>query len=314
MKKLVSPIKRQIVNELHKSARVNFERRRVLVKGLDDLFQADLVEMIPYAKQNKGYRYILVVIDVFSKYVWAEAVKNKTSQNIVKAMKKIFSESKRIPKNMQTDHGKEFYNHEFQNLMEKLKINHYSTYSSKKACVVERVNRTLKSIMWKEFSLQGSYKWLTLLPQVVDQYNNTKHHTTGKKPIDINKQNEKEILNSAYNRIKTIDLSNAVFNVGDHVRISKHRSVFDKGYTPNWTNEIFTVIEVKLTNPITYMIADAAGQPIKGAFYKYELQKVKYSNYYLVERVLRKKGNKAYVKWLGFPATQNSWINKNDVV
>ncbi|KAF2885806.1 hypothetical protein ILUMI_20367, partial [Ignelater luminosus] len=270
--------------ELHKPARVNFKRRHVIVKSLDDLHQIDLVEMLPYYRENKGYRYILVVIDVFSKYVWAEPVKRKTSKDIVNAMIKVFSKGRRIPTHIQSDQGKEFFNKDFQNLMKQYNINHYSTYSNKKASVVERVNRTLKAIMWFRFSLQGSYKWITLLPQIVEKYNNSKHRTIGRKPVEFTKDNEKEVLKYAYNHIKMVDLKSARFKVGDHVRISKHRSVFDKGYTPNWSNEIFTVYKVQLTNPITYLLKDASEQPVKGGFYDLELQLAKYPDIYLVEQ------------------------------
>ncbi|XP_018574522.1 uncharacterized protein LOC108913452 [Anoplophora glabripennis] len=133
----MSNIKEVVVNELHKPARKNF-RRHVLVRGLNDLIQADLVETIPYPKVNKGYRYILVVINVFSKFVWAEPVNRKTAKEVSNAMAKILSQMKYMPHNCQTDLGKKFYNKEFKNLMTQFKINHYSTYSNLKASVVER--------------------------------------------------------------------------------------------------------------------------------------------------------------------------------
>lgn len=309
----MSKIKRHIVEELHKQSRVNFKRRRVIVKGLDDLFQADLVEMIPYARENKGYRYILVVIDVFSKYVWAEAVKNKTGEEVSKAMKKIFNTNNRIPKNLQTDMGKEFYNKTFQELMKKNQVNHYSTFSNKKASIVERVNRTLKSIMWREFSFQGNYKWLNILPKIVEKYNNKKHSTIKMKPINVNKKNEKSLLNSVYNHIKIVEKLAPKFKVGDYVRISKYRAEFQKGYTPNWSNEIFKINKIKLTNPVTYILVDQTDQPIQGGFYTQELQKVKYPDIYLVEKVLKRKGDMVYVRWLGFDSSHNSWIHKKNV-
>ena len=177
-------VKRKIAEELHKPARIHFKRRRVIVKGINDLYQADLVEMIPYAGQNGGNRCILVVIDVFSKYAWAVPVKTKSAKDVTKAMKTILKDGN-VPKNLQTDNGKEFYNKEFKSLMSNLKINHYSTFSSLKASVVERLNRTLKGLMWKEFSIQGSFKWLKLLPEVLLRYNSRKHSTIGMKPIEV---------------------------------------------------------------------------------------------------------------------------------
>lgn len=307
-------VKEDVVAELHKPARKNFTRRRVIIKGLHDLFQADLVEMIPYAKANKGFRYILVVINAFSKYVWAYPVKRKTGQAVADAMKKVLSSTKTSPKNLQTDMGKEFYNKEFQNLMKKFGINHYSSYSNLKSSIVERCNRTLKNMMWKQFSLQGTYKWLDLLPQIVKKYNSTKHSTIGMKPEDVNTKNSDQILKTVYNHIKTVDPKKPKFFVGDHVRVSKHRAAFAKGYTPNWSNEIFKIAKVRLTNPTSYILKDTGHQEIKGAFYELELQKTKHPDTYLVEKVIRKKGNQLLVKWLGFDKTHNSWISKNDIV
>lgn len=307
-------VKEQVIEELHRPARINFVRRRVITKGIDDLYQADLVEMINYAKENKGFRYILVVIDVFSKFVWAVPVKRKTGEDVTKAMESILVKSKRIPVHLQTDMGKEFYNKTFQDLLKEYNINHYSVYSNKKAAVVERVNRTLKSLMWKKFSFQGSYKWLNLLPQIVKQYNNTRHRTTGMKPTEVKTKHEQKLLNTVYSKIKAVNLKTQKFFVGDNVRISKHREAFTKGYTPNWSNEIFTVREVQFTNPLTYTLRDSTGKDILGGFYGEELQSVKHPDIYLVEKVLKRNKDMVYVKWLGMDKTHNSWINKRNVV
>jgi hypothetical protein len=228
----------QVVDEIHKQARINFPRRRVIVKSLNDLFQADLVEMIPYSGENNGFKYILVVINCFSKFVWAFPLKTKTGYEVVENMEKVFKQQQ--PKNLQTDMGKEFFNKTFQLLMKKYNINHYNTYSEKKASIVERVNRTLKNLMWKEFNYHAHYRWINLLDNIVQKYNNSKHRTIGMKPSEVKKKHEKKLLNTVYNRIKIVNLSSK-FHVGDHVRISKTRGVFDKKYMPNWSTEIFTI-------------------------------------------------------------------------
>lgn len=307
-------IKQQIVEELHRPARKNFTRRRVILKGLNDLYQADLVEMIPYSKVNKGYRYILVIINAFSKFVWAYPIKRKSGEEVSEAMKKLFSNKKNIPKNLQTDMGKEFYNKSFQHLMQVFNVNHYSTYSSTKSSIVERCNRTLKNMMWKQFSLQGTYKWLDYLPKLVKKYNSTSHRTTGFRPIDVNKKNEQQLLTSVYSHTKTIDPKRSKLKVGDYVRVSKYREAFVKGYTPNWSNELFKITKVQWTNPATYVLEDQNKQEIKGGFYQHELQKTKHPDVYLVEKVLRTKGDQVLVKWLGFDNTHNSWISKTNVV
>lgn len=309
-KNLNSEAKRQVVEEIHKPARINFKRRRVILKSLNDLIQADLVEMLPYVKENKGYKYILVVINCFSKFVWAFPLKNKSAQEVTENMEKVFKVEK--IHNLQTDMGREFFNNEFKKLLNKYKVHHYNTFSEKKASIVERVNRTLKNMMWKEFSFQGSYKWLDLLPKIVKKYNNTKHRTIKMKPVDVTKKNEKMLLETVYSHIKMTD-KKLRFKIGDKVRISKLRGVFDKKYMPNWSTEIFTVRKVNLTNPVTYLLQDENQKQILGGFYEQQLQKVKYSDVYLVEKVLKRNKNKILVKWLGFSDKHNSWINKNNV-
>lgn len=309
-------IKQQVVEELHRSVRSNFRRRRVHIKGLKDLFQADLVEMIPYAKSNRGYRYILVVINAFSKFVWMVPVKRKTGELVTAAIESILKKLKWSPKNLQTDLGKEFYNRPFQQLMTKYRINHYSVYSTKKASIVERVNRTLKAIMWKRFSFQGSYKWLDWLPEVAREYNNRVHTTIGMKPADVTKKDEKRLLTTVYRpqNIKAVKLTTQKFTIGDPVRISKYRQQFFKGYTPNWSNEVFRIREVKLGDPITYLLRDSKGEDILGGFYREELQKVAHPDVYLVERILRRKKDKVLVKWLGMDSSHSSWIDRRNVV
>lgn len=151
------------------------------MKGIDETFQADLIEFIPHAKENQNYKYALVVIDNFSKYLWTRALKTKQCVEVTKAMESIFNEDKRIPKNLQTDLGLEFYGSKFQELMRRYKINHYSTYNITKAAIVERVNRTIKTMLWKHFAMQGNYKWLKALSLITAQYNEKKHRTIQQK-------------------------------------------------------------------------------------------------------------------------------------
>lgn len=311
----MTSIKRDLINEIHAPVRRNFPRRKVIIKGLQDLFQADLVEMIPYSTENKGYKYILVVINTFSKFAWTKPLKTKTGSEVSEQMNKIFLEKKQnIPKNLQTDMGKEFYSAPFQSLMKRYGINHYSTYSNLKSSIVERLNRTLKERIWKEFSMHGNYRWLDLLSEVVKTYNNTVHTTTGFKPVKVNQKNAKTILNTAYNYFKVMDPKPVKFKVGDKVRISKYRQAFAKNYTPNWSNEIFTISTIQNTFPRTYQLQDSLGENILGGFYENELHMVKHPDVFLVEKVIKRKGNKVFVKWLGLSDVHNSWINKNNVL
>lgn len=297
--------KRGIVEELHKQARKRFPRRRVYVKSIDDLWQIDLVDMQKYAKFNKGQKYILTVIDVLSKFAWAVPVRDKSGKAVTAAMKRVLTS--RIPKNIQCDRGNEFYNKDFTALMNSYDINLYSTFSPLKASVVERFNRTIKVWMHKEFSVQGDYKWLDLLPTLLLKYNNRVHRTIGMKPIKVRAHHSK-MLAEKLNTPPPNASRKVSFKKGDIVRISKYKTLFEKGYTPSWTTELFTVNKVKRTVPSMYLLHDSADQPISGLFYAQELQKTDYPNTYLVERVLRRKGKRVYVKWLGFDNRHNSWI------
>lgn len=313
--------KLDVVQELHRGVRKNFVRRNYEMRGINDTFQADLVEMIPYERQNKGYRYILMVIDVFSKRAWAKELKNKTGEEVTNAMTSIFDEyPNHIPRNLHTDQGKEFYNRHFQDLMKKHKINHYSTYSTMKASIVERLNRTILNKLWRQFSLQGSHNWLSNLKRVMDEYNTSHHRTIHMKPIDVTAANEKNLLKNVYNQnenafiLHKLNNRKSKFKVNDYVRISRYKALFEKGYTPNWSTEIFQISKILPTKPITYLLIDSNKDKIKGCFYKYELQKVKNPDIYLIEKVIRRKGNKSFVKWLGLDNTHNSWIENENVL
>lgn len=306
--------KQQVVNEIHKNARINFPRRSVQQRGIDDLWQADLVDMQFAFKINKNFKFIIIVIDVFSKYAWASPLKTKTKEEVSNVFETILKQARRIPKNLQTDLGTEFYNSCFKKVCQKYGINHYSTFSTKKASIAERFIRTLKSDLFKTFSYNGNYRWIGhTLNCVMHNYNHKYHRTIGIAPANVNKDIESSLL-LTYRKKNTCTSKKNKFNVGDYVRISKYKGTFEKGYTPNWSTEIFHITKIRNTCPETYLIEDSRKQPIAGGFYAYELQKTMHSDVYLVEKVLKKKDNKVFVKWLGLPSSENIWIDKTNVL
>lgn len=302
--------KLQVVKEIHRDARKHFIHRRSVMRGIADTLQADLIEMPP----DRMMKYCLTVIDTFSKKAYAHPLKTKTGRDVTKAMKSVLDSINRHVKNLHVDMGREFYNAEMSKLLEQRRVNRYSTFTTKKAAIIERFNRTLKKKLYQQFSLNGNYKWVDILPDLIREYNTTRHRTINMPPNDVDSDNEQELLDTVYNYKRIIKPNIVKFKIGDKVRLSKYKHVFEKGYLPSWTTEIFTISKIQYTDPITYLLVDWEGTEIRGSVYAEEMQKVKHPDIYLVEKILRKKNGKVYVKWLGFDNRFNSWIDENDVL
>ena len=302
---------------LHKPVRRHYKRNRVIVGGMDELWQMDLADMQTMAAENDGYRYLLVCIDVFSKYLWVIPLKTKTGPALVTAFKKIL-ESGRKPEKIQTDQGTEFFNKHFKALMKKEEIQLYNTYNETKASVVERVIRTLKTRMWRYFTAKKTMRNIEVLQDLVDSYNKSKHRSIQKKPMNVTQKNEREVWHALYGEREKEGPVNYKFEVGDQVRISKMKRTFEKGYLPNFSKEIFTVSQQIPRHPPVYKLKDYDQEELSGTFYNEELQKViKEDDVYEVEKVLKTRGKgktkEVFVKWLGYPTKFNSWIPASEV-
>ena len=309
-------LEQQDIYSRHLPLRKKFPTRKVIVNGIDDQFQADLVEMIPYAKENDGFKYLLTCIDCFSKFSWAIPLKNKSSDEIIRAFEIIFKE--REPVKLQTDHGKEFENKKFQNYLKKHNVHWFATNSNFKASIVERFNRTLKEKMWKYFDEVGNKRWIDVINDLVYNYNNSYHTSIKMKPVDASKKkNEAQVRENLYGDIK-LNLKPPKFKVGDKVRISKWKNIFAKSYVGNYTTELFTISKVLYTDPITYKVKDWNDEEIEGTFYEQELVKYnKQDEDYEVEKILKtrtKNGKKElFVKWKSYGPEFNSWISAENL-
>ena len=304
-----------LADELHKPIRRKFKTRRVIANHIDEIWCSDIVEMQKFSRWNAGYRYLLMVLDVFSKYGWIIPLKDKKGETVAQAFKTIFKEGRK-PQYIWTDKGKEYYNKHVKELLDKNKITLYSTENEEKSSVCERWNRTIKTKMWKQFTVQGNTQYLDMLPKLVKQYNNTRHSSIKMTPTEASKKkNEGTVYFNLYGDMET-SRQKPKFKVGEKVRISKYkRNVFDKGYTANWTEEVFTVDKIQYTNPITYRLKDLSGEEISGSFYEQEMQKV-VQDVYRIEKVIRRdaRKGKALVKWSGYPEKFNSWVDINDLM
>ena len=217
-------------------------------------------------RKNKGIKYLLCAIDLYSKYAFVIPLKDKKGISIVNAFNKIIKQSNRKPSKIWVDQGGEFYNNVFEKWLSDNNIIMYSTYNEGKSVVVERFIRTLKNKLYKHITATGKKVYYDVLDDVINKYNNTKHSTIKMKPIDV-KDNNKRVYIYEHNE------KDSTFKVGDRVRISKFKNIFAKRYAPNWSSLIFIVDKVNDTIPYTYNLKDLNDEEIIGSFYDRELQK-----------------------------------------
>ena len=216
-----------------------------------------------------------MVLDLFSKYDWIVPLKDKKGETVTEAFKTIFKEGRK-PQYLWTDEGKEYYNKNMKELLEKNGITLYSTENEEKSSLCERRNCTIKTKMWKQFTVKGNTIYLDILTKILSQYNNTKHSAIKMPPVEVSKKkNQSTLYFNLYGDMEQLS-AKPKFRVGDKVRISKYkRKVFDKGYTRNWTEEIFLFDKIQSANPITYRLKDLKNEEIQGSFYEPELLSAK---------------------------------------
>jgi hypothetical protein len=292
-----------LIFELFKPSRKKYPTRRFQHRGIDDTWQIDIYvfyrpkgksedpsytlrsktlkskesktkpnDFNKFKKINKGFIYILVAEDTFSKFVWVEPLKTKSGLEVANAFLKIIQQAIKDkhnpPKNLHADRGKEFYNKNMRIVLNKYNINLYSTGTKNKAFFVERFNYTLGN-KFKPI-LYDSFDWLSLLPKIIKSYNNSYHTTIKMKPKDVNKENERQLLETVY--MITLTNKKAKFEVGDRIRLSTMVDIFRNKLKTNWTEEIFTVVEKRVYNVWIYFVSDLNGEKIKEGIYEAEMQ------------------------------------------
>lgn len=305
---------------LHRRPTRRFKRRKVIVSGPHAQWQADLVDVSSHAKENKNYRFILTVIDVFRRFAYARPLHSKEGVNIVEAFKSIAKSGAILPKKLQTDKGSEFRNKHFREWCEKNKIKlFHSEDDAMKSSIVERFNRTLENNLFRQMSFKKSMVWVDLLDDAVDAYNNSPHSSLGgRTPASIDYANMSEVFHTLYPPPKHLvgeKSRDIVFKIGDHVRLIKTKRLFDRGYNVQWTNEVFTIRKVEFTTDGSirlYKVEDLTGEPILGYFYHYELQPAAKPEF-KIEKIISEEGDKAYVKWVDRPHSANSYVFKKHV-
>jgi hypothetical protein len=265
----------QEIKEIFKQANSKYPTRKVIAILPSDTYSIDLVDMGEY-KINQ-YRYILTCIDIFTRYAWAIPLKTKTADKVLEAIKKITP----FPRMYWADQGKEFINKKFEEFMKENKIGIYHTYGNSKAVMVERLNRSLRDIMWPLLTQRNSVDWVSILPEVVSIYNNRKHtalkDVKGKLLTPQQVQNNPKLVKVEieWNRPKSIS-AKPKYKKGDHVRVMIYKNKLnDKGAHARWSFEVYEIVKPTWYNPVMYKLKDVNGEILEGSFYEKELQLTK---------------------------------------
>jgi len=305
---------------------------RIPVYAIGDMMDIDLMDMQAKVKENRGMRFILIAIDVFSRFLWTRPLKSKKAEDIIVALKSIFEEP---PEVIRTDGGSEFTNRSVQGFFRVHSIYHYVTQSEHKAYYAERVIKTLRSLMSRFMIQENTHVWVNVLSKLTANYNATFHSSIGMSPGQVSVDNEDQVwanqvlvpyltrkqrLTSKREKNNTVRKPPYKVKIGDHVRISYKKRAFERVYDSKFSGEVFVVAKrYRRQGRPVYQLRDLLGELLKGTFYNYEIQKVRVKSNpkYTIENVLKTKtvrGKKmSFVKWLYYPKKFNSWIESSQV-
>ena len=256
----------QLAEELHKPIIRKFKKTKVQSPFIVNIWGPDLADMQLISEFNKGISFSLCVIEIYSKYAWVLPLKDKKVITISNAFQKILKEPNRKPNKIWVDKSSEFYNSSMKSWLEKNDIEMYATHNEGQSVVAERYMRTLKNKICRYITSISKNAYIDKLDDIANKYNTTYHSTIKLKPLDVK---SRTYIDSS----KEINNKDPKFKIGDIVRISKYKNIFEKDYVPNWSEEVYLIKRVKNTCPWTYIISDPKGEEIFETFYEKQLQK-----------------------------------------
>jgi hypothetical protein len=314
---------------MHRPVRKRFPRNPYTITNALDVWECDLLDVQSLSRYNDRYRYLLTVIDVFTKYLHVVPLRSKTGTNVASAFRSILDDPRySLPKGIQqqrpvwvrTDRGKEFVNRTFQDMLKREGIQFQVCRNPDVKCsVVERAQRTIREKLYKYFTYKNTHRYIDVLAKFVRAYNDTTHTTTCMAPSKVRDTDVltiwKRVVNAKRRRIAT-----AKFREGQHVRISKEKMRFAKGGEQNYSTEIFRIAKVIRRTPRpVYELHDLRQQAIDGQFYGEELTPVRITarTEYKIDKILKTRvraGILEYlVRWKGYGPDFDSWIPASSV-
>ena len=278
--KLADFLRQNDVHSKHRRiVKKKFPRRHIIVHFPFQIFMGDLIEYQSndYKYANGGHKFILVLIDIFTKKAYARPVKRKNKFDMSLALESILVELDHQPNTLITDEGLEFYNKNVEEVLDKFAIHHYSIKTKMKASIVERFIRTLKSRLEKYFIKNRTKRWIDVLDQLLDNYNNTPHRTIGMSPNKVTDDNANKVFNKMFPDIQL--QAKPRLHIGDEVRKITEKTIFEKGYKQSWSTETYRISDVKQSaGRVWYIISDMNGNRQPGIKYYWQLNLVNHDN------------------------------------
>lgn len=299
-----------------------FATQRVVTRGLNDVWDADLMDMSNLSKENDDYTFIAVFIDIFSRYLYVHPMKDKTAESTLDAIKSVFSENKVQPETLRSDNGKEFTGGAVKEYLVAREVYQQISHSEKKANYAERVIQTLKKKIYRYLYANYTERYIDALDQLVEGYNNTYHTGIKRAPSSINKDNEVEVWAEQYipkpsHKVVKVSFK---FSIGDTVRVSNARNAFSRGYGQTFSEELFTVRERHSTIPLTYTLQDLKQRKVKGVFYEPEMVLVTgkdENSVFRVEKIIKDRTRKGVkevlVRWKGYSSDWDTWEPESNI-
>ena len=277
----------------------------------------DLVDMKKFAEYNNGHKYILTIIDCFTKYGMAYLLKSKKPEELIDGLSKAFK-LYGIPLKVFSDNGTEFLAKSVKTFLKELNIRQWNSRNPGKAVLVERFNRTIKERLWAHMTDNNNFKYIDVLDDIIESYNNSEHSSTGYAPASVGKEEVIKILENNISDEEPVQPSTV--KVGDYVRVGKTKLTFEKGYETNYSAMLYKISGVrKSRNHNIYSVRDLANRIEPGWFYEKELSKVIIDRHekHRVEKIVRQRkvnGRLQYlIRWAGYPSNYDSWEWADDL-
>lgn len=279
LKDLDKKLSRIEAYSMHRPVRRSFTRPAYIFHGPNQHYCADLIQMTQYKWYNSNYAWILVVMDSFSKVLCCVAMKTKGAEETALAIKKALIElsrgGRKFPEYFFHDSGLEFLNSKVKAVLAKYKIKQYVSRTTQKSAMCERLIKTIKSYIFKYFTLKQTKRWLDILPLLVTRYNDTVHSSHGMKPNMVNLKTADQAFSNMYGKLALTPRKPPKYDVGTLVRISKGRILFRKGYLAGFSSQVFRIKSIKPTFPVySFVLETLQGEEVASSFTQEELSEV----------------------------------------